>query len=310
MNKRMQSNIMLFITAIIWGSAFVAQKAGTVLEPFTYNGIRTFIGGIFLIPIIYIMQFLYKKYSSPATGQAGKSVLSQKDDVKITIIGGISCGTALFVASTLQQFGLAFGADAGKTGFITTLYIVIVPILGLFLKHRVKPLIWGCVALAVAGFYFLSIADNPNGFTIEIGDFFVLLCAFAFACHILVIDHFSPKCDGVKLSCVQFLFAGMLGIICMFVFENPNLPLILETWGPILYAGVVSSGVAYTLQVVAQKHAEPTTASLILSTESVFAVLFGMLILSETLSLNELIGCGIILVAVLLPQFFEGKESK
>ncbi len=304
---------MLFTTAIIWGSAFVAQKAGTVLEPFTYNGIRTFIGGLFLIPVIFIMQALLKKNSSTtmkSSAESSQTSLPNRSEKKTIIVGGIACGSALFAASTLQQIGLTLGADAGKTGFITTLYIVIVPILGLFLKHKVKPLLWGCVAIAVVGFYFLSIADSSDGFTIEIGDFFVLLCAVAFACHILVIDYFSPKCDGVKLSCVQFLFAGAVGIICMFLFETPDWALILDTWGPILYAGVISSGIGYTLQVVGQKHAEPTTASLILSTESVFAVLFGMLILSETLSFNEFIGCAIILVAVLLPQIFVDKDAK
>lgn len=292
MNKRIISNILLLVTALIWGSSFVAQKAGTVLEPFTYNGIRTLVGGISLVPVILILS---------KTGK-GKSAEAVPKDKKSLIIGGIVCGTFLAIASNLQQFGMYFDADAGKAGFITALYIMIVPILGMFLGKRVRPLVWFCVLLGACGFYLLTIAGKGVGLTIEKGDLFILLCAVLFSCHILAIDHFSPKCDGVKLSCLQFFVAGGLSFIMMLVFESPSLSQILDCWFPIIYAGVFSCGIAYTLQVVAQKNAEPTAASLILSLESVFAVISGAILLGERMTGYEILGCIVIFVAVILAQ--------
>ena len=292
MNKRIISNILLLVTALIWGSSFVAQKAGTVLEPFTYNGIRTLVGGISLVPVILILSKVGKDKSAEAVPKDKKSL----------IIGGIVCGTFLAIASNLQQFGMYFDADAGKAGFITALYIMIVPILGMFLGKRVRPLVWFCVLLGACGFYLLTIAGKGVGLTIEKGDLFILLCAVLFSCHILAIDHFSPKCDGVKLSCLQFFVAGGLSFIMMLVFESPSLSQILECWFPIIYAGVFSCGIAYTLQVVAQKNAEPTAASLILSLESVFAVISGAILLGERMTGYEILGCIVIFVAVILAQ--------
>ena len=301
MSKKMQSNIMLLITAIIWGSAFVAQKAGTVLEPFTYSGLRMLIGGLVLIPVIMVFAKLDK---NPNT----KTVEEKKASEKMNLIGGIWCGIVLCLATNLQQFGMYFDTDAGKTGFITTLYVVIVPVLGLFLKRKVKPIVWGCIGLAVVGFYFLTMAGSGAGFTLATGDFFVLLCAFGFAVHITVVDYFIEKCDGIKLSSIQFLTAGVISLILMAIFENPVMADIIGCAGAILYCGVMSSGVAYTLQVLGQKHAEPATASLILSLESVFAVIFGALLLKETMTMYELIGCVIIFVAVLIPQLPSKEE--
>ncbi len=292
MNKRIISNILLLVTALIWGSSFVAQKAGTVLEPFTYNGIRTLVGGISLVPVILILSKVGKDKSAEAVPKDKKSL----------IIGGIVCGTFLAIASNLQQFGMYFDADAGKAGFITALYIMIVPILGMFLGKRVRPLVWFCVLLGACGFYLLTIAGKGVGLTIEKGDLFILLCAVLFSCHILAIDHFSPKCDGVKLSCLQFFVAGGLSFIMMLVFESPSLNQILDCWFPIIYAGVFSCGIAYTLQVVAQKNAEPTAASLILSLESVFAVISGAILLGERMTGYEILGCIVIFVAVILAQ--------
>lgn len=292
MNKRIISNILLLVTALIWGSSFVAQKAGTVLEPFTYNGIRTLVGGISLVPVILILSKVGKDKSAEAVPKDKKSL----------IIGGIVCGTFLAIASNLQQFGMYFDADAGKAGFITALYIMIVPILGMFLGKRVRPLVWFCVLLGACGFYLLTIAGKGVGLTIEKGDLFILLCAVLFSCHILAIDHFSPKCDGVKLSCLQFFVAGGLSFIMMLVFESPSLSQILKCWFPIIYAGVFSCGIAYTLQVVAQKNAEPTAASLILSLESVFAVISGAILLGERMTGYEILGCIVIFVAVILAQ--------
>ena len=292
MNKRIISNILLLVTALIWGSSFVAQKAGTALEPFTYNGIRTLVGGISLVPVILILSKVGK----------GKAAEAAPKDKKSLILGGIVCGTFLAIASNLQQFGMYFDADAGKAGFITALYIMIVPILGMFLGKRVRPLVWFCVLLGACGFYLLTIAGKGVGLTIEKGDLFVLLCAVLFSCHILAIDHFSPKCDGVKLSCLQFFVAGGLSFIMMLIFESPDINQILDCWFPIIYAGVFSCGIAYTLQVVAQKNAEPTAASLILSLESVFAVISGAILLGERMTGYEILGCVVIFIAVILAQ--------
>ncbi len=295
MSKKMQSNIMLLITALIWGSAFVAQKAGAALEPFTYNGVRMLIGGLVLIPVI----MLFNKMNA---AQETKTIEEKKAYTKRSIFGGICCGIVLCIASNLQQFGIYFDTDAGKAGFITALYIVIVPVLGLFLKQKVKPIVWGCIALGVVGFYLLTMAGSGVGFGMSIGDFFVLLCAVMFAVHILVCDHFIETCDGIVMSSVQFLTTGVISLILMVIFEEPSIAAIVDCWLPILYCGVLSSGVAYTLQILGQKHAEPATASLILSLESVFAVIFGALILKESMTTTELLGCVVIFIAVLIPQ--------
>ena len=297
----MKSNILLLLTAFIWGSAFVAQKSGMdYIEPFTYNGIRTFIGGLVLIPVI----IFFAKKNNKQTGANEKVFDFQRD--RIAIIGGICCGLALFVASSLQQFGVSY-TTAGKAGFITTLYVVFVPILSLLLRKKVRPIMWVCVALGAVGLYLLCMTDAS--FSLQFGDMLVLLCAVAFAVHILVIDHFSPKADGVKISCVQFLVSGVLGIICMFIFETPDIGNILACWLPILYAGVLSCGVAYTLQVVAQADADPTAASLILCLESVFAVISGAILLHESMSPRELMGCAVIFAAVIISNLPEKKAS-
>lgn len=301
MSKKMKSNILLLLTAFIWGSAFVAQKSGMdYIEPFTYNGIRTFIGGMVLIPVI----IFFTKKNNRQNGTEEKIFDFEKD--KIAIIGGICCGLALFVASSLQQFGVSY-TTAGKAGFITTLYVVFVPILSLLLRKKVRPIMWVCVALGAVGLYLLCMTDAS--FSLQFGDMLVLLCAVAFAVHILVIDHFSPKADGVKISCVQFLVSGVLGIICMFIFETPDIGNILACWLPILYAGVLSCGVAYTLQVVAQADADPTAASLILCLESVFAVISGAILLHESMSPRELMGCAVIFAAVIISNLPEKKAS-
>lgn len=307
MSKKAKSNILLLITAIIWGSAFVAQKAGTTLEPFTYNGIRTLIGGIALLPMIAVFSGKGSGSADRAAGGAEDPSAKQQSRRDL-IMGGVCCGLVLFVASTLQQFGMYFDTDAGKAGFITALYIVIVPILGVFIKKKIRPLIWFCVLMGAAGFYLLTMAGKGSGFDLQLGDFFCLLCAIAFSVHILVIDHFSPKCDGVKMSCIQFFVAGALGIICMFIFESPDIRQILSVWFPIIYAGVFSAGIGYTLQIIGQKDADPAAASLILSLESVFAVITGALILHEKMTLIELLGCVVIFAAVIIAQLPSKEE--
>ena len=300
MSKKMQSNILLLLTAIIWGSAFVAQKSGMdYVEPFTFNGIRTFIGGLVLIQVIFFME----KKNPPEEISREEKTKKNKE----LLIGGICCGLALFAASSLQQFGVSY-TTAGKAGFITTLYVVFVPIISVLLRKKVRPIMWLCVAMGAVGLYLLCMTDAS--FRLTFGDTLVLLCAVAFAVHILTVDHFSPKMDGIKLSCIQFLTVGIVSMVCMFIFEHPDIHAILDCAVPLLYAGVLSCGLGFTFQVVAQKHAEPTVASLLMSLESVFAVVFGALLLHETMSMRELSGCLIIFIAVIISQLPEKKPQK
>lgn len=292
---------MLLITAAIWGSAFVAQKSGMdYIGPFTYGGIRMFIGGLVLIPVILLM----------SKGKVNAENISKDEKTKqnrLLIIGGVCCGIVLFAASSLQQFGVSY-TTAGKAGFITTLYVVLVPIFSLVIGKRVRPIMWLCVLMGAAGLYLLCMTDSS--FKLQLGDMLVLLCAFGFTVHIMVVDYFAPRLDGVKLSCIQFLVSGALGMICMFIFEEPEPAAILDCWLPILYAGVLSSGVGYTLQVVAQKDAEPTIASLLMSLESVFAVIAGAIILHESMSGRELLGCVVIFAAVIIAQLPSKEERE
>ena len=289
----MKNNVLLVLTALIWGCAFVAQSVGMdYVGPFTFNMTRFLIGAIVLLPVI---RFMDRQRKTGAEKGAGPKTL---------IIGGICCGIALAVASTLQQWGILF-TTVGKAGFITAMYIVIVPLLGIFIGKKVRPLIIGCVAIAVVGFYFLCMTESLR---LGLGDFLVLLCAIAFSIHILVIDHFSPKVDGVKMSAIQFLTAAIISAVPTLLWEQPVFTEVLQAWQPVLYAGVMSCGVAYTLQIIAQKNADPTVASLLLSLESVFSVLAGWVLLGQGLSLKELFGCVLIFCAIILAQLPEKKK--
>ena len=298
MSKKLQSDLMLFLTALIWGASFVAQRAGMdYIGPFTFNGVRCFIGALVLIPVIMILDGQRKKKNAeeniiPLTEE------EKKTKRKTLLLGGLSCGVVLFIASSLQQIGIIY-TTAGKTGFITALYIVLVPILGLFFGKKVRKILWFCVALATVGLYLLCIKED---FTIGKGDLLVLICAFGFAVHILLIDYFSPKTDGVKMSAIQFFICGVLSTPCMIIFETIDWGNIVDCWLPILYAGIMSCGVAYTLQIIAQKNTEPTVASLILSLEAVFALIAGMILLSEQIPAKEAIGCIIMFAAIILAQ--------
>ena len=300
--RQIKNSLILLLTAFIWGVAFVAQSVGMdYVEPFTFNSIRCMIGGLFLIPCIWILN---KINPERTTGYNKKSKAEQQQENKTLLKGGILCGIAICVASNLQQFGIVY-TTVGKAGFITALYIVIVPILGLFFKKKCTPAIWFGVVLAVCGLYFLCMTDRLS---IQVGDFLVFLCALAFSVHIMIIDHYTQLVDGVKMSCIQFLVCGVLSGIGMFVFENPNMSNILAAWIPILYAGILSCGVAYTLQIVGQKGMNPTVASLILSLESVIATLAGIVILKQTLSMRETIGCICMFGAIILAQLPENKK--
>lgn len=298
--KSLRSSLMLTLTALIWGSAFVAQSEGmNYVGAFTFNACRFIIGGLVLIPCI----FLLSKLNESQREQMSKAeVRSQR---RTGIIGGLCCGIFLCIGSTLQQFGIA-QTTVGKAGFITSLYIIIVPVLGLFLRRKVGLNIWISVAIAAVGMYLLCITD---GLSISRGDFLVLLCAFGFSLHILVIDYFSPKADGVLISCVQFFTAGAVSCIFMFIFEQPSWGAVFSAWAPVLYAGVMSCGVAYTLQVVAQKDIEPTIATLIMSLESVFSLLAGWVLLGQKMSGKELFGCVLVLAAILLAQMPERRKE-
>ncbi len=277
------NSLLLLLTATIWGIAFVAQSVGLEhVEPFTFTFARSIIGGLVLIPCIFLLRKWKPGFAT-----------------KTEWIGGICCGIALCAASNFQQVGIKY-TTVGKAGFITALYVVLVPILGIFLRKKVSALVWFCVALSVSGLYLLCI---PKGeFSLGFGDVLVLVCALLFSFHILVIDYFSPKGDGVVISCIQFFVCGILSGIIMLFTEEPSVGNIMAAKIPILYAGVLSSGVAYTLQVVAQKKVNPTVASLIMCLESVVAVLAGWLLLHEALSTRELAGCLLMFVAIVLAQ--------
>lgn len=307
---------MLMLTAFIWGSSFVAQKSGMdLIGPLAFNGIRTLIGGIVLVPAIMFL----KNWKAKKTLQAGETAAEvseeeRKKENRLLIIGGICCGIALLIASNLQQIGI-FYTTAGKAGFITALYVVLVPICGLFIGKKVRPVIWLCVLASAVGLYLLCMPAEGGFGHINKGDLLIMLCALCFTGHILVIDYFSPKVDGVKLSCIQFFVAGILSIILMFPldpalgFDLPSFSTLIDSWLPILYAGVLSCGVAYTLQIVAQADTDPTVASMILCLESVFAVIAGMIILGESMSLREIAGCLIMFAAIVVSQL-PAKEER
>lgn len=296
MNKFvLRQSLLLLLTATIWGVAFVAQSVGMeYIGPFTFNAVRNAIGGLVLIPCIGFLQKM-------RMGEEKWGPTTNKEK-KILVAGGVSCGVLLFIASNLQQVGIQY-TTVGKAGFITAMYIVIVPLLGIFLKRKAGIKVWCAVAIAVVGLYMLCMIDG--GFSLQKGDLFVLICAVAFSVHILVVDYFAPKVDGVKMSCIQFFVCALLSGICMILFEEPDMTQILQAWVPVLYAGVLSCGVAYTLQIVGQKGMNPTVASLILSLESVVSVIAGWLILQQTLSRRELLGCSLMFVAIVLAQLPE-----
>lgn len=305
---------MLVLTAMVWGGSFVAQKSGMeLIGPFAFNGIRTIIGGIVLIPLIMVLDRMKskKQASAPAVkADAADSALSEadkKNDQKLLITGSICCGLALLVAGMLQQIGMMY-TTAGKAGFITALYVVLVPIFGRILGKKIRPLIWLCVLASAFGLYLLCMPASGGFGHINKGDLIVLACALCFAVHILLIDYFSPKVDGVRLSCLQFFIAGILCVILMFPldpvlgYDISSLSQLLDAWIPIVYAGALSCGAGYTMQIVAQADTDPAVASMILCLESVFAVIAGMLILGESLSLREAAGCIIMFAAILAAQ--------
>ena len=297
MNHNLKYNFLLMLAALIWGSAFVAQSVGMdYLGPFSFNCVRSFMGSLVLLPVIWFMD-RQRKGTAEQGGQKTEEG-TREQNKKVLLYGGLCCGVILTLSTSLQQIGIKY-TTAGKAGFITALYILIVPLLGLILGKKVGIKTWIGVALAVAGMYLLCIKE---GFSISYGDFMVLLCALIFSLHILAVDYFSPRVDGIRLSCIQFFVCGCISAVPMLVWEHPELFQIIRAWQPLAYAGVLSSGVAYTLQIVTQKHLNPTVASLLMSLESVFAVLTGWLVLNERLSPKELLGCVLVFTAIILAQ--------
>ncbi|MDD6154115.1 MAG: DMT family transporter [Eubacteriales bacterium] len=292
--NHIKGDLMLLLAALIWGSAFVAQKKGGYIGTFTYNGIRSLLGGFFLLPVIY---FLDKNKAKQAATSDSVSLRDKKKERKELMIAGLVCGVAVFAGNSLQQYGINY-TDVGKAGFITSLYTVIVPFFAVLLGKRVTRRTWGCAFLGVIGFYFLSM----KGFELSVGrgDLAVLLSAIGYSVQILAVDHFASRVDGVKLSCLQFLVSGVISLFCMFAFEDPRLGMIMGAWAAIAYGGILSCGVGYTLQIVGQKDAEPTQATLIMCLESVFSALFGALLLHENLGGRGYLGCAIIFTAVIV----------
>lgn len=298
MKKTLINSLLLTLTALIWGIAFVAQSSGgDAVGPYTFNCLRSFIGGLVLIPVILFIDKTQGK--TPPRGNEKKSVL----------IGGTVCGIVLCVASNLQQLGITLGNSVGKAGFLTACYIIIVPILGIFFKRRCPINVWIGAVLALVGLYLLCIKD---GFGFELPDILLILCALTFSCHIMVIDHFGATGDSVRMACIQFFVCGALTIFPM-VFADMCAGLSewaapiadWRSWIPILYAGVLSCGTAYTLQLVAQPKLNPTVASLIMSLESVFSVLAGWVLLGQALSTRELMGCAVMFIAIIIAQLSE-----
>lgn len=299
MNRQLRNSFLLALAAFIWGIAFVAQReGGDIVGPYTFNCIRSIIGSIVLLPAILFLDHkgLSKK---PKTTEAKRAVW----------LGGISCGIMLCFATNAQQVGMYYGTPAGKAGFLTACYILLVPILSIFLKKKCSWNIWIGVCFALVGLYLLCM---NNSLKMQFSDLLVLTCALVFAFHILTIEHFAPIVDSVRMACIQFLTCGILTAIPMVILETgvtldavrqwAGTLTILDAWIPLLYAGVLSCGVAYTLQIIGQNGLNSTIASLVMSLESVFSVLAGWIILKERLSVKELMGCALIFVAIILAQ--------
>ncbi len=298
---QLRHSLYLFIAAVVWGISFVSQRSAmqTELGGFTFNGIRLMLGALVLVPIIFVIR---KK-----DGISKWDVEKKKSYNKYTIIGGIVCGLVLCLASNLQQFGIK-GMSAGKTGFMTAMYIIEVPMVGLLLRKKTSWLLAVAVPLAVGGMFLLCMVGES--FAFGISETLVLCCSFVYTLHIMVIDYFAPKSDNVAMSCIQFAVAGIISLILMFIFETPKMDEILACKGEILYAGIGSCSVAYTLQIVGQKNMNSTVSALILSLESTVSVLSGWIILHETLSIYQALGCVLMFIAIIVAQLPKGIFDK
>ncbi len=294
-NKEFRASMLLLLTAAIWGFAFVAQRIGAqYVGAFTFNGVRFAIGSVSLVPLLLFMR--------RKPDESTEISSSFKDAVP----AGILAGCVLFLAASLQQLGLAY-TTAGKAAFITGLYIVLVPLFGIFLKQHIRYITWAGVVLAIIGLYLLSVTES---FTIAKGDLIEIIGAIFWATHILLIDHYTKKVDALQLSFVQFAACSVLSLMAAIVFEKISMYALYQALVPILYGGLLSVGVAYTLQVVAQKHAKPSHAAIILSLEAVFAAIGGTLILGENLGMRGYFGCALMLLGMLFTQIQGPQELK
>lgn len=299
-DMKMKNGGLLLLAAAIWGVAFVAQSVGMdYVGPLTFNCVRFLLGGVVLLPWIW--------FSQKKRARAQKAVAITIPGAKRTLaMGGVCCGVIICLASNVQQVGIQY-TTVGKAGFITAFYIVIVPILGLFFKKKCGLAVVGAVVVALAGLYLLCMSGGSMD--MNKGDLLMVVGAGLFAVHIMAIDYISPAVDGVKLACIQFFVCGFLSGIGMLLFETPHLGEILAAWAPILYAGILSSGVGYTLQIIGQRGMNPTVASLILSLESSISVLAGWIILNQRLSGRELLGCVLMFGAIVLAQVPVGRKT-
>ena len=297
--KTLGGNLALLTAAFIWGTSFVAQSVGMEsVEGFTFNGIRMLMGSAALIPLIIFMQIKKAKTDTRTKEEKKKQGFVQ-------LKCGIICGVILFCASNLQQFAFNY-TSSGKIGFITALYMLLVPVFGLFLRQKQRLFVWLAVLVGCFGAYLLCVDGEMS---IGKGELLTLGCAVFYALHILYIDSVVDKVDGIMLSCTQFFVVGIISVICMFIFETPQLANINAAIVPLLYSGIMSSGIAYTLQIVGQKNTQPAVASLLMCLESVFAVLAGWVVLHEALSPREMIGCIVMFAAIILTKLPERKKS-
>lgn len=297
--RELKGTLILLLTAFIWGMSFVAQStASGIVEPFTYNGIRLLIGGLFLTIFLVLRKSINKTPILERITETGKKISKKQ-----TIISGAICGVVLFFATNLQQFGIEFYpegvATSGRSAFLTATYVVMVAIISSISSRKIQPFIIIAVLVCMGGMYALCFSNGLSG--VYFADLLGFICAIFFTLHIIVIDRFSDI-DSITMSCVQFYVSGILSLICMFMFETPNITAILSMYIPILYSGIGSSGIAYTLQIIGQKYTKPATASIAMSLESVFALLGGALILSERLNGIEILGCALVFISVILAQ--------
>lgn len=294
--RKLLSNIALLIAAVVWGIAFVSQEqAAKHIDTFTVTALRSIIASVALVPLILVMAKINKRPVFEKT----------KADRKLLLIAGVLCGTLLCIASNVQQFGISIYPDdaniSARSGFITALYVVLVPICGIFFKKKVGITVWLSVIVATVGLYLLCGTQGLSG--IYAGDLIILCCALCFSLQILCVDHFISRVDGVKLACIEFMTCGLLSLVFMLLIEKPSMQSIMNAMGPILYLALMSSGVGYTLQIIGQKYSDnPTVASILMSFESVFAALGGWLILNKSLSIFEISGCVVMFMAIILAQ--------
>ena len=302
MNTQTKNSLLLLLCSFIWGTAFVAQSAGSGMGAYSFLAGRSWLAVLVLIPTVLVFDAIRRKNGTDAKPKTAA-------EKKKLLAAGFVCGTLLFAASAAQQIGITINPSTAKAGFLTAMYVVLVPVFGLFFRRRVSLPVWIAVALSVGALYLLCIKGS---FSLAPGDLLVLVCAICFSVHILVIDHFTATCDGVKLSCLQFLFAGTWSTILALFFDTISFQVLLDCIWPLLYVGVFSCGVGYTLQILAQKGSNPTVVTILLSLESVFAVIAGAVVLHQQMTAREYLGCVLMFAAVVLAQIPmpQKKEAK